>query len=116
MTNRYDNRYDWRARHNDAAYAPNSGPEAAIVHLINALAEYGEAHWDAHGETLDGPDSFLTPAFGEAIAGVRALLNGDVGNRLDCGLLDSELCAIAERAYFDLDNHKVDYDRYREEV
>ena len=75
----------WGARH-CAAWREPQGPEAGIVNMIQAAAQYADYH-ALRFESKIGDDGVLGDHWAEIMRAVRGLLNGECG-RLDCGTVD----------------------------
>lgn len=86
---------DWKERHNDAVYfslpvnrtAPPRIFETSVVRMLEAWAFYADNHRVRYSTPI-GDDGVLGPEWQAIGLGIRGLLNGDVGPRLDCGTLD----------------------------
>lgn len=91
---------DWKERHNGAVAAminpPLTGHTLTPVHrpfeypvaaMLHAWAEYADDHRTAY-ESAIGDDGVLGPEWQAIGLGIRGLLNGETGPRLDCGTLD----------------------------
>lgn len=90
------------ARNHRTAYSfPRKGFEGAFSYGIRALAEYADAHQERYDSPL-AEDYVLGEAWEQAIRGVLALLNGELG-RLDGGELDRTIREIGARAGFKSD-------------
>lgn len=91
-------KYDWRARHRVAMANPNDleRPYVAVVDAIEDLSNQ------------IGCDNVLSPGIAELIEGVRTLLNGDLGNRLDKGTIDGLLHRAAFRIGYCMDHSEFD--------
>jgi hypothetical protein len=89
---------DWGLRHNAAVDRPQTRHELAIVTLCKAAEAYALAHREKFSEgsevSLVAEDGVLGPAWLDIVHGIRALLNGETGSRLDCGTLDRFLCDL----------------------
>src|SRR5690349_3641568 len=66
--------------------------EEAIGEMVRGLALYADAHQQMYQSQV-GEDCVLGPEWTQILDGIRGLLNGESGN-LDCGSLDSLLCAL----------------------
>lgn len=82
----------WKGRH--MRYS-KSHPVAV---MISALDQYQRVHFERYEAKL-ADDGFLGPAFLDALRGVRALLNGEIGG-LDGGTCDAAILAIHKEAGF----------------
>ncbi len=99
--NRKTEQQDWFLRHLRACEQPATVYERGITTLCQGLHVLVSGA-DTEVEADSIADAVFTPAFGSVIEGIRDLLNGPTG-RLDCGLVDSWLCDMAERVSWDLD-------------
>lgn len=81
----------WQGRHNQAVlHLGLDSPkifEAAIVYGLESWRRYAQDHQKRY-ESLIGDDGILGPHWQAIGLGLRGLLNGDCGPRLDCGTLD----------------------------
>lgn len=88
----------WARRHNAALDNPYGAHELAIVTLCKAAEAYALAHRERFSDgsevSLVAEDGVLGPAWLDIVHGIRALLNGETGTRLDCGTLDRFLCDL----------------------
>lgn len=83
----------WQDRHNAAI--PTYNPllrgiafESAMVAMLRAWAQYADDHKARYDSAIG--DAGVLGAHWQAIGlGLRGLLNGDCGARLDCGTLDA---------------------------
>ncbi len=105
----------WFQRHKDAARAgllpvarkPQPGDEkheqfeAGILGLLSGLAEYAGAHVRQYDSPI-ADDGVLGEAWLDALRGLRALLNGELG-RLDGGTLDHAILELYKAAGFEGD-------------
>jgi hypothetical protein len=69
--------------------------------MLRGLARYADAHFRRF-ESPIGKDYFLGVYWGEALRGVRGMLNGELG-RLDAGTLDATILAMYKAAGFEGD-------------
>ena len=69
------------------------------MELLSGWLRYADAHRGAY-ESGIGADYVLGPAWAQIGAGLRALLNGELG-RLDGGTLDGLLCSTLTAEEFD---------------
>lgn len=76
----------WR-RHELAIDHP-TGPERPFIGMLRGWLEYADTH-RTRFESGIGEDYVLGPEWERIGRGLRAMLNGDLGRRLDCGALDS---------------------------
>lgn len=87
---------DWQIRHNDAIdgvvgireRVTPAKHEASYLLMLGGWETYARAHKNEFGSSI-GDDGVLGPAWESIGDGLRELLNGEVGARLDCGTLDS---------------------------
>lgn len=79
----------WQDRHNAAVMYPRPlSSESAVVTMLKGWAEYAEAH-ERQFESKIGDDCVLGQEWEAIGVGIRGLLNGETGTRLDCGTLDA---------------------------
>jgi hypothetical protein len=78
----------WQQRHNAAVSAPHAGFERALVTMLCGWLEYASA-CQARYESPIGSDYVLGPEWKAIGEGIRGLLNGESGSRLDMGTLDA---------------------------
>lgn len=100
--------YDWKARHASARQEPLNATERWVVRLLDGIEAAVDSYEAAHADAF--PDGVISEAFGQVIAGARELLNADFGTRLDGGSMHAELCDLAERVRYDLDDQEVVWD------
>ena len=82
---------DWQIRHNEAVdlYCTMiRSHEHSFLKLLAGWKGYADSHKYMF-ESCIGDDNVLGPAWEVVGDGLRELLNGEVGPRLDCGTLDS---------------------------
>lgn len=91
MSEAGDGNQGWWVRH-AAAWQYPRGPEVGIVYMIRGLAAVADQHMRSY-ESRIGEDGVLGEAWVDSVRNVRTLLNGGCW-RLDCGTLDSLLCAM----------------------
>ncbi len=83
-------------------FEPNKrGFEAGLLDLIVGLTEYAGAHVRQYDSPI-ADDGVLGEAWLDALRGVRALLNGELG-RLDGGTLDHAIIELYKAAGFEGD-------------
>jgi len=87
------------ARHEDALAHPRN-QELPLVIMLRGWLAYADMH-KAQFESGIGRDSLLGPQWAVIGAALRALLNGDVGRRLDLGVLDGVLYSALQAEGFD---------------
>ena len=94
----------WGARHADGMHQPRPGHEAALVGLVNALAEYIDGHATMDYKVAD--DGYCGPYWRDIASAAVKLLSGPTGEpaRLDGGTMDGMLRDLAELAGFDSDD------------
>lgn len=90
---------EWLRRHLRAIGNPRTEFERALVGMLLAWLAYADAHESAYGSTI-GEDGVLGPQWTAIGAGLRGLLNGDLGE-LDGGTLDCVLCTVLTQHGFD---------------
>ncbi len=83
---------DWKERHNAAVsmwqVMPTERPfESSMVQMLSAWARYADNHRTRYQSPI-GEDYVLGREWTAIGLGLRGLLNGDCGPRLDCGTLD----------------------------
>lgn len=76
----------WKTRHDAAMRNPNGDGERAIVYLAEGIRLYALQYHKDCGMPI-GEDNVLGPAFDNLTKGFLALLDGEVGRRLDRGIL-----------------------------
>lgn len=81
----------WRYRHVDA-FVGITSPYVLLLCALERQLEIATNNW---GHTPIGQDTVLGQNYAEIIRGLRGLLNGDVGRRMDPGELDGYLCDLA---------------------
>jgi hypothetical protein len=86
-------------RHELAFMAPTKPFEQAIVQMLLGLKHYASDHENAYGSKL-ADDGVIGEAWLDALRGLRAMLNGQLG-RLDGGFLDAAICNLYREAGFD---------------
>ncbi len=96
---------DWKHRHQQAKFHPNSPQEHRINALMAALGVVVDSFTDEFGSDAF-PDAVATPAIGSIIEGTRTLLNFDTG-RLDAGTVDRDLEHLAGEVGWDLDLSEI---------
>lgn len=92
---------DWWIRHRDTFEELGMTPgkkEHPVASLIRALGLYETRHFEDHGRLI-AHDGYLGPVWLSMYAGVRDLLNGELG-AMDGGLLSSMLTKLARNAGF----------------
>src|SRR5689334_4377856 len=87
----------WKDRHNHAVSFEGYGSvnhlsshvafESAMIRMLTEWARYADDHKDRY-ESLIGADGVLGDYWRDIGLGLRGLLNGDCGKRLDMGTLD----------------------------
>ena len=87
---------NWKERHAQAWVNPKPGFEQALVGLTKAISIYAQAYEEEFEEEDTSQstihhDGVLGPAFIDIVEGIRTLLNGPTGMRLDAGTIDSLL-------------------------
>lgn len=92
----------WQERHMGAVSCPRTEYERALVELLCGWLRYADAVQGAW-ESGIGKDYVLGPNWAQIGAGIRGLLNGDLG-RMDGGTLDGLLCQTLEAEGFDPDS------------
>jgi hypothetical protein len=75
--------------------------EAGLCHMLTGLAQYAGAHVRQYGSPI-AEDGVLGVAWRESLAGLRQLLNGELG-RLDGGTLDHAIIELYKAAGFEGD-------------
>jgi hypothetical protein len=75
--------------------------EAGLLHMLCGLTEYAGAHVRQYGSPI-AEDGVLGVAWRESLAGLRQLLNGELG-RLDGGTLDRAILELYKAAGFEGD-------------
>jgi hypothetical protein len=98
---RCPNENGWADRHLMAVTLPNSDYEKAVVEMLSGWLRYADAVQSAWDSSI-GNDYVLGPNWAQIGAGLRGLLNGELG-RIDAGTLDSILCRTLETQGFDPD-------------
>lgn len=83
----------WQDRHNEAvtAYHLNThfrAFEPAIVGMLQAWALYAQDHKDRYDSPI-GEDGVLGDEWKAIGLGIKGLLGGETGSRLDCGTLST---------------------------
>ncbi len=107
---RYPDQTGWFDRHSQAVGSVLMAPtqplsdsvrnfEAAILLQLRGLAMMAGAHVRRY-EAPIAHDGFIGPAFCQALAALRAMLNGELG-RLDGGTLDHAILELHEAAGFE---------------
>jgi hypothetical protein len=96
-----DIRRTWAQAHTMAIGCPRDGYEKALVEMLSGWLRYADAVQDTWGAGV-GKDYVLGPCWAQIGAGLRGLLNGDIG-RMDGGTLDGLLCRTLEAEGFDPD-------------
>ncbi len=98
-----ENGTNWVAAHNQALQTPLISRDrlgAPLIDLLKGWSEYADLHHKAY-ESLIGDDYVLGPHWRDIGLGLRGLLNGDCGPRLDCGTLDKFIIDTLEANGFD---------------
>ncbi len=90
----------WQDRHNAAvvtAVSPfqNRAFETPLVAMLLGWEQYAVDHKTRYDSPI-GDDGVLGPHWRDIGLGLRGLLNGDCGPRLDCGTLDAFLLGTLE--------------------
>ena len=91
--------HGWGTAHLRAIAAPKAAMEQALVEMLSGWLRYADAvgaSWDSD----IGSDQVLGPCWAQIGAGLRGLLNGDLG-RLDGGTLDAMICGALQKERFD---------------
>jgi hypothetical protein len=83
----------WKGRHMRASRVQ------PVALMITALDQYQRVHRERYASDL-AADYVLGPAFVKALAGVRAMLDGET-HGLDCGTCDGAILAIYSAAGFE---------------
>lgn len=92
----------WKERHTAAMACPRTEYEKALVELLSGWLRYADAV-EERWESGIGKDYVLGPNWAQIGAGIRGLLNGDLG-RMDAGSLDGLLCRTLEAEGLDPDS------------
>ena len=101
MPRHLSNSSGWQTRHLSAINAPKSEFEKAFVELLSGWLRYADSHAQAYKSRI-GDDGVLGAYWAQIGAGLRGLLNGELG-RFDGGTLDSVLVSAMEAQDFDPD-------------
>ena len=88
---------DWQGRHlrafNSNPIAVSKSMPGCVVAMVEAWGRYADAHRKRYGSPI-GDDGVLGWSWRTMGVSLRGLLNGETGN-LDCGTMDTLICAIA---------------------
>ncbi len=112
LTQRYPSENGWFSRHEAAVPAfigqivgesrfARESYERPLCHMLQGLAQYAGAHVRQYGSPI-AEDGVLGVAWRESLAGLRQLLNGELG-RLDGGTLDHAILELYKAAGFEGD-------------
>ncbi len=91
--------FAWLTRHNDHRDRPADPLERGLCATLDGLREIASAHVSRYESSI-GDDYVLGEAWSDMWRGLRAMLNGEIG-QLDGGEMDRELCELWESAGFD---------------
>jgi hypothetical protein len=92
---------DYKARHNAALRHPDY-KERPFLQMLTGWESYANQH-RAQYDSPVGHDYVLGEEWLAIGKSLQGLLNGDLGNRLDMGTLDSRIRDVATRQGVDLD-------------
>ena len=101
MPRQLSNSSGWQTRHFSAITAPKSEFEKAFVEMLTGWLRYADSHAQQY-ESGIGEDGVLGVHWAQIGAGLRGLLNGELG-RFDGGTLDSVLAGTLEEQNLDPD-------------
>jgi hypothetical protein len=101
MPTHLSNSSGWQTRHFGAITAPKSEFEKALVEMLSGWLRYAASHAQQY-ESGIGEDGVLGAYWAQIGAGLRGLLNGELG-RFDGGTLDSVLAGTLEEQNVDPD-------------
>lgn len=101
MPRQLSNSSDWQTRHFGAINAPKSEFEKAFVEMLSGWLRYADSHAQQY-ESRIGEDGVLGMYWAQIGAGLRGLLNGELG-RFDGGTLDSVLVGTLQEQNSDPD-------------
>lgn len=92
----------WTARHLSAVTQPAPGFESAYVGMLRGWLLYADIHRERYDSGI-GADYVLGPQWARIGAGLRDLLNGELG-RMDAGTLDALIANTLTAEDFDPDD------------
>lgn len=95
---------DWQNRHLEAWNTPN-GKERPLVNMIKSWAAYAYNHARQNGNGI-GEDYVLGDEWAKMGFCLRALLNGDFGQRLDGGSMDKLICGLLREQGWNCDTEE----------
>jgi hypothetical protein len=100
---KYPNDTGYQTRHNTAIANPRPGLEKAMVDMLKAWTAYALAY-ESKFDSQIGGDGVLGEDWLDIGKGIRGLLNGDCGPRLDMGTLDSYIIDTLKENGMDTSN------------